>query len=577
MKFLLSRFFRYLHYFGFILLASFSSLTGKIEIQKWQNTQDIALVQKNLDFENQLLLFLQSIKANARGSLLFQSKSALQEANQKIAEVIQQGTIDNSFEVPTAELQRVVLLQNELTGKIEKKSEVTKALVELEKYLQTIESTQIEKHKLLTAELREYEKHRNALQIRSAIHGLMTLFSLMLFLWILSFQSKSKDQIASLLHASERLHRLMFSSLNEGVLLCTQDGYISTHNRQAARLLNLPSYRISGLKFQDLLPRLFDQDGHEFSFDKSPLYHVFQSRKPLLGVLIGLANTRGQKRWLNLNTQPLLDEEDRHTQSVLISLTDITERIENEKKIQDQRTELAMKSKFSTLGEMATGIAHEINNPLALILFETEGLQDTIKQKGSLQNDEVNSFADRVTSTIFRMSKIIKGLKSYARDAKEDEFQMESVRGMIDDSMTLLTHRFTEYSIEMRIKVQPEDLQISCRSTQIIQILVNLIGNAVDAIQDSEESWIEISAHVDGDLFKLSVSNSGPMIPENIQENLFKPFFTTKQVGKGTGLGLSLSKNLAQEHQGSLYLKKESKFTCFELIIPVSQVQNSVA
>lgn len=122
--------------------------------------------------------------------------------------------------------------------------------------------------------------------------------------------------------------------------------------------------------------------------------------------------------------------------------------------------------------------------------------------------------------------------------------------------------------VEMRIDEIPSDLVIRCRQVQISQILLNLLGNACDAISDRSVRWIQISAEKTHDGVRILVTDSGDGIPKEVAAKLFQPFFTTKERGKGTGLGLSISQGIVKAHSGSLAIDSNCKSTRFVLFLP---------
>lgn len=232
-----------------------------------------------------------------------------------------------------------------------------------------------------------------------------------------------------------------------------------------------------------------------------------------------------------------------------------------------QRQELAMQSKLSSLGEMAGGVAHEINNPLAIIALRAEQLEEGLDSE-ELDKAAMKEFVAVIQKTVTRIASITRGLRLFSRNAENDAKVDVSLKSVIEDSVNLCSERFRSSGIALRINYQSL-ARVNGRATQISQVLVNLLNNAYDAVHDCEEKWVEINLNKgNGNSVILSVMDSGPGVPIELRQKIMQPFFTTKAVGKGTGLGLSISRGIIEEHQGKFYLDESSPHTRFCLELP---------
>jgi C4-dicarboxylate-specific signal transduction histidine kinase len=241
----------------------------------------------------------------------------------------------------------------------------------------------------------------------------------------------------------------------------------------------------------------------------------------------------------------------------------------------ENRAQLVAHSKMATLGEMAGGLAHEINNPLAVIGGRVSVLEDILKQE-PLDLDKVHRDLGRIKMMVDRISKIIRGLRIFSRNAALDPMETVPVERIVSDTLDLAAERIRKAGIELRLEVDPE-VKIRCRPVQISQVLMNLIMNAHDAILEQEEGkWILVqvgktSEMVNGkkiEMVQASITDSGTGIPTDIVEKLMQPFFTTKDPGKGTGLGLSISKGIIEAHAGTLQYATHQGHTRFVIKIP---------
>ncbi|MGZ3711142.1 MAG: PAS domain-containing sensor histidine kinase [Bdellovibrionota bacterium] len=237
--------------------------------------------------------------------------------------------------------------------------------------------------------------------------------------------------------------------------------------------------------------------------------------------------------------------------------------------IKQAQKQLLQSSKMSSLGEMAGGIAHEINNPLAVILGKAGSLKRRI-EKGSFEVTKVCEDLAKIESYSERIAKIIKGLRSFSRNSENDPMTIAKVSTIVEDTLELCKERFHNHGVELRVNFDPA-LELECRPSQVAQILINLLGNAHDAIEKSSEKWVALDIVSEDELIRIKVTDSGTGIPKEVVDRMMEPFFTTKEVGKGTGLGLSISKGIAEDHGGQLRYDYCSKNTAFVLEIPRKQ------
>lgn len=263
-------------------------------------------------------------------------------------------------------------------------------------------------------------------------------------------------------------------------------------------------------------------------------------------------------RWLRGFAKP----EKLSDQSILWHgfITDVTD----EKNLEVQ---LYQNSKLAALGEMASGVAHEINNPLSIIIGKTSLLKNQLANE-NWNREKIIQDITKVENTALRISKIIKGLTAFSRNAEHDSFSVIEVNNIIDDTLSLVSEKFKYHAIEIVVDC-PIGLTIECNATQIGQVIMNLLINSFDAIKKLNEQWIRIEVKSKANSVNILVSDSGNGISPKIIEKIMQPFFTTKSVGEGTGLGLSLSKSLIESHNGNLKYIPTAKNTTFAIELPL--------
>lgn len=222
-------------------------------------------------------------------------------------------------------------------------------------------------------------------------------------------------------------------------------------------------------------------------------------------------------------------------------------------------------SKLAALGEMAGSIAHEINNPLAIIQGYSEILQTKLN-RGQYDSTEIKNGLNRIEQTCRRISAIIVSLRSYARNDASDKLVICSAQEIVGETLELCREGLKDKEIEVFWdKEHAPDIAILGSRAGLMQVLLNLIANARDAIATLPTRWIRISIEDQRDDASviIRVSDSGHGIPKDLQDKVMLPFFTTKPIGKGTGLGLSISRNLMKSMGGDLELDRSEPYTSF--------------
>lgn len=233
-------------------------------------------------------------------------------------------------------------------------------------------------------------------------------------------------------------------------------------------------------------------------------------------------------------------------------------------------------SKLSIMGELAGGIAHEIKNPMTIIIGYATILKKEIV-KEPLDKETFKITIDKILNTTDRVVKIVNGLKKLSRDDSDDPFTISSMKQIVDDAIALCEPKLKKQSVFLKIVPYDEGLLVEAHSIQISQVIINLINNSVDAIENATDRWIEIEIFKVDEFVEVRVTDSGPGISNEIADKILQPFFTTKAPGQGTGLGLSLAKGIVELHNGKFDLDRQCPNTRFYFQIPIKQELQKVA
>ena len=230
------------------------------------------------------------------------------------------------------------------------------------------------------------------------------------------------------------------------------------------------------------------------------------------------------------------------------------------------QTSLVAQSKMASLGEMAAGIAHEINNPLSIIRGRALLLKDRVSDEKIKQDFEL------IEQNCVRIERIIRSLKSVSRNSSNDPFEETCVIGMLEEIYVIAKERFREKNLELTLDIESgisEFDRTRARSAEIVQVLVNLLNNSFDAIRGKTPGWARIGLKKENDSFIIEVVDSGQRIDLTVAERMMEPFFTTKATGLGTGLGLSISKQFLQNHNANLVYDGNCVNTRFYFKLPI--------
>ncbi len=241
-----------------------------------------------------------------------------------------------------------------------------------------------------------------------------------------------------------------------------------------------------------------------------------------------------------------------------------------------ERIKLEHSSRLASLGEMAAGIAHEINNPLAIISGTLTLIPRYLSDEKKLQSKLVN--IKRATE---RILKIVNSMRVFSRNSDADDCQSQSIDSVVENMLPLAFESIKKNSIELNLVLNSKS-KILLQEVSVGQILINLINNAIDAISDQENAWIkietqEVKENTNHPYTLLRVTDSGPGIPLELRSKIMEPFFTTKPVGKGTGLGLSVAVKSAEYFGGKLEIDENNCNTSFVLKIPMKSPSKATA
>lgn len=236
-------------------------------------------------------------------------------------------------------------------------------------------------------------------------------------------------------------------------------------------------------------------------------------------------------------------------------------------KIHTMNQQLIQSEKIAAMGQMVSGIAHEINNPLTIITARAELLRMKLIA-GNFSGDYMLDSLLTISETVSRISEIVSSMKMLSRESSNDSKQVHSLHEIVEKTVKLTFDKFKYSNIKIEIDIS-KDIRLYCQNVLISQVFMNLFNNSYDALQSKQDKWIKISAHSNDTKIIVTFTDSGNGIESEIKNEIMDPFFTTKEVGKGTGLGLSISSSTMEKHNGVIYYNTNCKNTQFVLEFPI--------
>jgi len=234
-------------------------------------------------------------------------------------------------------------------------------------------------------------------------------------------------------------------------------------------------------------------------------------------------------------------------------IRDLTERQKTEARLQELQSELVQISRLTAMGEMASALAHELNQPLSSITNYLRGSRRLLEESKDEQTGPVRDAVNKAADQALRAGQIIRRLREYVAHG-EHEKRVESLSKLVEEAGALALVGARETGVRVRFDFSPSlDFTLADR-IQIQQVIVNLIRNAIEAMEESPRRELTVSTlATDDGMVQVSVADTGCGIPPDIAEQLFQPFFTTKP--QGMGVGLSISRAIVQEHGGNIWIE----------------------
>ena len=367
----------------------------------------------------------------------------------------------------------------------------------------------------------------------------------------------ARKRLEEELTLSERKYHDIFYNMSEGVLVVDRQSLaILDCNKGAEGIYGYDIGEMVGRSFLDLFP---ESGRQEAQARLSAGQHIKQAAQ---------VAKDGRALFTHLRLSP----SDYHgTPVLLVVASDITQRLESEQ-------QLIQASKMATLGEMATGVAHELNQPLSVIQSSVDFLMRKMGQRQRIDDETLKTVAELIGSHMVRAGKIIAHMREFGRkaDFKKEPVQLNDV---LKRAFEFFGQQLTLRDIAVEWDIQEGLPLIMAEPNQLEQVFINLLVNARDAIEERSEPHLDgrkitLQTRAGKRLVTVRICDTGVGMTRAVASKVFEPFFTTKPSGKGTGLGLSISYGIVQNHGGDIGVQSErGQGSCFFVHFPVMDPQ----
>ena len=243
-----------------------------------------------------------------------------------------------------------------------------------------------------------------------------------------------------------------------------------------------------------------------------------------------------------------------------------------EQELREKQEQLIQAGKLATLGELTTGVAHELNNPLNNIGLFIGNVIDLLAF-GDADQERVLNELRLAMQQVYKATEIISHLRTFGRAAAVSREPVE-INPVIEQALALMQEQLRLRQIEVVLDLCPDGPIVTGNAIQLEQVFINLLTNARDAMADAPRKVLSISCNVEKGRVNLAFRDTGTGIQEGLEQRIFDPFFTTKEVGQGTGLGLSITYGIIQDHQGTIWVENHpGKGAAFFIQLPLGEAE----
>lgn len=360
--------------------------------------------------------------------------------------------------------------------------------------------------------------------------------------------------------------RLASNSFLRNLILSAVDGVIAADKTGRILIFNKAASEISGYSKEEALSSLniknFYPPGDAKKIMKIMRSEEYGSKGIIRSYKQKCIRKDGSEVIISL-TASIVYEYDKEIATIGF-FHDLTETIKMENELKKTQTQLQQAEKMSSLGKLAAGVAHQLNNPLGGITLFSQLMLEEYELPEEARTDVL-----RIKRDAERCKSIVKELLEFARQTKR-EVQLHNINQLIERTIFLLKNQALFHNIKLKLDMDDNLPLIPADVQQINHVLMNIVLNAADAMEGKGTLEVKTLLLEEKEMALVEICDSGPGIDAELLMKIFDPFFTTKEEGKGTGLGLSMAYGIIQTHQGRLYAaNREEGGAVFSIELPV--------
>ena len=357
-------------------------------------------------------------------------------------------------------------------------------------------------------------------------------------------QERRRGRKAAQALAEREAHlRSIFDTAPEAMIVINAEGVVQSYGAASERMFQWRPTEVIGRNVSMLMPEPF-----RCQHDAYLTRYLSTGEKRIIGIGRIVVGQRkdGSTFPMELAVGEVKSE---HGRFFTGFVRDLTDRQESEARLQQLQAEVVHISRLGAMGEMASALAHELNQPLSAIANYLNGARRMMQREGG-QDRRVLDAVEKASQQALRAGDIIRRLRDFLARG-EGERSVESLAKIVHEACGLALVGAKESGVEIRYEMDPHLDRVLVDRIQIQQVLVNLVRNALDAMQDQPHRVMTVSTKVEGDMAIASVADTGSGVDETIAERLFQPFVTSK--AEGMGVGLSISRTIVEAHGGRIW------------------------
>jgi two-component system sensor histidine kinase TtrS len=397
---------------------------------------------------------------------------------------------------------------------------------------------------------------------------LLSGLSLLVMAFLTAWATRLNRRLTRAKARLEQQQELILNSVAEGIYGVDLAGRTTFVNHPMELITGWSADELIGCNQHELLHHTHS-DGRPHSAEDCPVYATFRDSRPRFVDDDVFWRRDGTCFPVEYSSTPIRDERDRTVGSVVV-FRDVTERKEAAERIRRHQLELAHVGRLSTLGEMASGIAHELNQPLTAITTNARACVRML-EAGRSTVEQCSDVMEKIAAQAERAGEVIRQIRRFVRK-EEPELKPTRLRAVLDTVVGLLRPDAQRAGVALTLDLAGEAQWVIVQEIQIEQVLLNLARNAIEAMADSppENRRLTLRSRLrDGGRVELEVQDTGPGLSPEVADKLFEPFVTTKP--QGMGLGLSISKGIVENHGGRLRVdSRPGEGACFRFSLLLS-------